>query len=105
MDRDHQKLTRETAWQYIRKHCEYVNSVLRQELAAGGPVVDDLQALKLFPVFGDTNTMGGQVKKFAPLEYEDNMADVLETEEEVLLYQMYKRLRRTTAFDMSHWTM
>ncbi|ETV69781.1 hypothetical protein H257_14607 [Aphanomyces astaci] len=105
MDRDHQKLTRETAWQYIRKHCEYVNSVLREELAAGGTLVDDLQALKLFPVFGDTNTMGGQVRKFAPLEYEDNMADVLETEEEVLLYQMYKRLQRTTAFDMPYAAM
>ncbi|RHZ41032.1 hypothetical protein DYB31_015633 [Aphanomyces astaci] len=105
MDRDHQKLTRETAWQYIRRHCEYVNSVLREELAAGGTLVDDLQALKLFPMFGDTNTMGGQVKKFAPLEYEDNMADVLETEEEVLLYQMYKRLQRTTAFDMPYAAM
>ncbi|RLN99806.1 hypothetical protein DYB28_009192 [Aphanomyces astaci] len=105
MDRDHQKLTRETAWQYIRKHCEYVNSVLREELAAGGPIVDDLQALKLFPAFGDTNTMAGQAKKFAPLEYEDNMVDVLETEEEVLLYQMSKRLQRTTAFDMPYAAM
>ncbi|RHX97181.1 hypothetical protein DYB25_010004 [Aphanomyces astaci] len=104
-DRDHQKLTRETAWQYIRKHCEYVNSVLRQELAAGCPVIDDLQALKPFPVFGDTNTIGGQAKKFAPLEYEDNMADVLETEEEVLLYQMSKRLQHTTAFDMPYAAM
>ncbi|RHZ02823.1 hypothetical protein DYB26_011595 [Aphanomyces astaci] len=98
MDSDLQILTRETAWQYIRKHCEYVNSVLREELAAGGAIVDDLQALKLFPAFGDTNTMAGQGKKFAPLEYEDNMVDVLETEEEVLLYQMSKRLQRTTAF-------
>ncbi|KAF0747251.1 hypothetical protein AaE_007790 [Aphanomyces astaci] len=104
-DSDLQKLTRETAWQYIRKHCEYVSSVLRQELAAGAPVLDDLQALKLFPVFGDTNTMAGQAKKFAPLEYEDNMADVLETEEEVLLYQMSKRLQRTTAFDMPYAAM
>ncbi|RHZ32738.1 hypothetical protein DYB31_009552 [Aphanomyces astaci] len=104
-DSDLQKLTIETAWQYIRKHCEYVSSVLRQELAAGAPVLDDLQALKLFPVFGDTNTMAGQAKKFAPLEYEDNMADVLETEEEVLLYQMSKRLQRTTAFDMPYAAM
>ncbi|ETV63925.1 hypothetical protein H257_19140 [Aphanomyces astaci] len=104
-DSNLQKLTRETAWQYIRKHCEYVSSVLQQELAAGAPVLDDLQALKLFPVFGDTNTMAGQAKKFAPLEYEDNMADVLETEEEVLLYQMSKRLQRTTAFDMPYAAM
>ncbi|ETV81106.1 hypothetical protein H257_05709 [Aphanomyces astaci] len=67
--------------------------------------VYDLQALKLFPAFGDTNTMAGQVKKFAPLEYEDNMVDVLETEEEVLLYQMSKRLQRTTAFDMPYAAM
>ncbi|RQM25001.1 hypothetical protein B5M09_010161 [Aphanomyces astaci] len=105
MDSNLQILTRETAWQYIRKHCEYVNSVFREELAAGGPIVDDLQALKLFPAFGDTNTMAGQVKKFAPLEYEDNMVDVLETEEEVLLYQMSKRLQRTTAFDMPYAAM
>jgi hypothetical protein len=42
----------------------------------------------------------GTLKKFRVMEGEDNMYDLLETNEEIALYDMTKRMRNTPLFDI-----
>ncbi|CAK4100307.1 unnamed protein product [Aphanomyces euteiches] len=86
-------LDRKTALYYLRKHCNYVNSCLQDE---------DVQSSNVSHATPDPHVVfgmipAGRLEKYI-VEYEDNMADVLETDEEIRLYEMSKRLRNTTAF-------
>ncbi|CAK4420865.1 unnamed protein product, partial [Aphanomyces euteiches] len=86
-------LDRKTALYYMRKHCNYVDSCIQDE----NVVLRKDATRDPHVVFGAIPA--GELEKYVT-EYEDNMADVLETDEEIRFYQMSKRLRHTTAFDV-----
>ncbi|KAG9415926.1 hypothetical protein AC1031_000312 [Aphanomyces cochlioides] len=88
-------LDRKTALYYMRKHCNYVDSCIQDPNVV---LRNDSNATRdPHVVFGAIPA--GELEKYLT-EYEDNMADVLETNEEIRFYQMSKRLRHTTAFDV-----
>ncbi|KAF0740951.1 hypothetical protein Ae201684P_001919 [Aphanomyces euteiches] len=89
-------LDRKTALYYMRKHCNYVNSCI-QDQALSMRNVGHVTPRDPHVVFG--SIPAGTLEKYS-VEYDDNMADVLETDEEIRLYEMAKRLRNTTAFDV-----
>ncbi|RHZ03792.1 hypothetical protein DYB37_012110 [Aphanomyces astaci] len=67
-DSNHEKLTRETAWHYIRMHCEYVNCILQARWGKGPPVVEESEAPQTFQAFGVSDIVAGHLKPCAPLE-------------------------------------
>jgi hypothetical protein len=80
-------LTRETAIHYIRKHFSRYNQLLQDE-----------RSKKSEPERADWAFGGfeaGSLKKFRIAEGEDNMRDLLETDEEILLYDMSRRMKNT----------
>ncbi|KAG9415924.1 hypothetical protein AC1031_000310 [Aphanomyces cochlioides] len=94
-DKNRVPLDRKTALHYMQKHCNYVSSCLQHvgvQSRDGSDATPDPHV-----VFG--MIPAGRLEKYI-VEYEDNMADVLETDEEIRLYEMSKRLRNTTAFEV-----
>jgi hypothetical protein len=85
-------LTRETAIYYIRKHLNYYNQLLLNE----GKLKRKADVFNL--VFDGFEA--GVLKKYRVSQAEDNMRDLLETDEEVALYNMRQRLRMTPLFEI-----
>ncbi|KAJ8326705.1 hypothetical protein O5D80_003361 [Batrachochytrium dendrobatidis] len=83
-------LTRLTAMYYIQKHLEHYNQLLNDENTKKrraehtGWAFDEFEA--------------GTLKKQMVLVAEDNMRDLLETDEEIAMYDMRKRMRNTPLF-------
>ncbi|CAK4670898.1 unnamed protein product, partial [Aphanomyces euteiches] len=95
MKNNGEPLDRKTALYYMRKHCNFVDSCVQDP----NTVLSDVSTAPRDPhvVFGAFPA--GELEKYV-IEYEDNMADVLETDEEIRFYQMSNRLRHTTAFEV-----
>ncbi|RHY10844.1 hypothetical protein DYB36_008472 [Aphanomyces astaci] len=55
VDSNNEKLSRETAWHYIRKHCEYVNSIYESRFTKRETVIDESKSPTPHPVFGGIN--------------------------------------------------
>ena len=85
-------LTRETALYYIWKHCYNYNQLLQEEHTKKRRADHADWAFDGFKA--------GSLKKSRYSGPEDNMRDVLETEEEIALYDMTKRLRNTPVLDI-----
>ena len=85
-------LTRLTALYYVQKHLEHYNQLLNSEDTKKrraehfGWAFDGFEA--------------GSLKKQKIVVAEDNMRDLLETEEEIVMYDMNKRLRDTPLFQI-----
>jgi hypothetical protein len=85
-------ITRETAIYYIRKHLKYYNQLLLDERSLKRKADDFNWVFDGFEA--------GSLKKYRVSQAEDNMSDLLETEEEVALYDMRQRLRMTPLFEI-----
>ncbi|KAI9312295.1 hypothetical protein BDR26DRAFT_888142 [Obelidium mucronatum] len=85
-------LTRKTALHYIRKHMAKYHELLKVQRLSGGSTDSAEWA------FGDLQS--GFLKKQRREVGEDNMLDLLETDEEIRLYEMHKRMRQTPLFDI-----
>ena len=85
-------LTRETAIYYIRKHLNYYNQLLLDEQTLKRKAEDFNWVFDGFAA--------GSLKKYRVSQAEDNMLDLLETDEEVALYNMRQRLRMTPLFEI-----
>jgi hypothetical protein len=85
-------LTRETAIYYIRKHLYHYDRLLQDEHKKKRRAETAEWAFDHFEA--------GTLKKVRVMEGEDNMYDVLETNEEMALYDMTKRMRNTPLFDI-----
>ncbi|KAI8908941.1 hypothetical protein EDD86DRAFT_198578 [Gorgonomyces haynaldii] len=88
-----QPLTRETALYYIRKYIEDYHNLLVQESKSGKRHAED----EVHWAYGELES--GRLKKVR-IDVEDNMLDVLETPEEIALYEMRKRMMMTPLFDI-----
>ncbi len=86
------KLTRETAMYYIRKHFYRYDKLLRDEDSKKRRAENASWAFDGFEA--------GILKKVRYAEPEDSMRDVLETREEIALYDMAKRLGNTPLFQV-----
>lgn len=86
-------LTRGTALYYIRKHLYHYDQLLRDKDTKKRRAEDFGWAFDRFEA--------GSLKKQRFMEAEDNMRDLLETNEEIALYDMTKKIRNTPLFDMS----
>jgi hypothetical protein len=85
-------LTRETALYYIRKHLQNYNQLLQDEVKRKRRAENFAWAFDGFEA--------GTLKKQRFAEPEDNMRDMLETNEELALYDMRRRLRHTPLFQI-----
>ena len=83
------ELTRETAMYYIRQHLKSYNLLLRDggRSSEVGWAFDGLEA--------------GRLKRQRSVASDDNMLDVLETGEDIAMYNMSKRFRMTPLFETS----
>lgn len=93
VDENRKTLTRETAIYYIRKHFEYYNELLRNEGKTKKRKSGDVG-------WAFDGFEAGFLKKQRIGDVEDNMLDMLETEEEIALYSMSKRLNHTPLFQI-----
>jgi hypothetical protein len=80
-------LTRETALFYVRAHLAHYNQVLRDEVKKKRKATDNFN-------FAFGTVEAGSLKKMK-MEDEDNMLDVLESDEEIAMYEMRKRIGNT----------
>ncbi|KAJ3362875.1 hypothetical protein HDU91_003220, partial [Kappamyces sp. JEL0680] len=89
-------LSRGTALYYLRKHLTQYNQMLldedSQKNSQKRKADDDFNW-----AFGDVKA--GRLKKFR-LAVEDNMRDLIEDEEELILYDMRKRMENTPMFQI-----
>ncbi|CAK4640960.1 hypothetical protein AeMF1_011983 [Aphanomyces euteiches] len=95
MKKNGEPLDRKTALYFMRKHCNCIDLCIQDSTA----LLNNMSHSTRDPhaAFGAIPT--GELEKYI-IEYDDNMADVLETDEEIRCYEMSKRLRQTTAFDV-----
>ena len=85
-------LTRLTALYYVQKHLEHYNQLLKSE------VTKKRRAEHFGWAFDGFES--GSLKKQKMAVAEDNMRDLLETDEEIAIYDMNKRLRDTPLFQI-----
>ncbi|KAJ3003718.1 UNVERIFIED_CONTAM: hypothetical protein HDU68_005547 [Siphonaria sp. JEL0065] len=88
------KLTRKTALHHIRKHLELYDSLLNDEIAKKRKAGSDEIA------WAFDRLQAGVLKRQKVSVGEDNMYDVLESESEVRMYEMMKRMKDTPIFDI-----
>jgi hypothetical protein len=88
------KLTRKTALHHIRKHIEKYDSILKNE------ITKKRKAGKGEFEWAFDGLEAGMLKRPNVFAAEDNMLDVLESESEIRMYEMTKRMKYTPLFDM-----
>ncbi|KAI8905206.1 hypothetical protein EDD86DRAFT_212452 [Gorgonomyces haynaldii] len=95
-DGTEKKLARISALHYIRKHIKKYNDLLLSEYS-GRKRKTAVASEPQNWAFGEFES--GRLKKVR-IDVEDNMLDVLETPEEIALYEMRKRMMMTPLFDI-----